>query len=243
MFVCRDSLILDKVKENGYVYATDFFSGNIDGKPLVVSWNGNASLDWNKISDVVHDDNVDIIWKSVLDYKTGGYHHEIINHNFTKFNFMLEECAQIENISQWMLFYLGVEKETKFLVFDPFLHLSYRQSSTGISGDIMSNKIGETYFLVKTKILKKRPEKHSCKQYQAPNGYKKCVENIARRKLVNLSGCIPPWMSQLGNEKLCYHKIEFSDEKEAEFVKSQLALFVRQASLTAGYIYLHLDIE
>ena len=46
---------------------------------------------------------------------------------------------------------------------------------------------------------------------------------------MKLLNCIPPWMSQLDNEDICYHEIHFKDAKQAKHVKSQIALFVRQS--------------
>ena len=98
MFLCRDSFKIDKLRENGYYWSTDFFSGNIEGKPLMVSWKGNSSLDWNDLSRMIYDNHVELVSKSVLDDKTGGLQSEILANNFTQFNSMLEECSQIKNI-------------------------------------------------------------------------------------------------------------------------------------------------
>ena len=52
--------------------------------------------------------------------------------------------------------------------------------------------------------------------YASPDGYKQCVERGVRRKMIKLLGCIPPWMTQLDNEPICYDDIIFKDEEHAK---------------------------
>ena len=237
MFACRITLQLNKLRQNGYVWQTDFLSGNVDGKPLIVSWRGNASLEWNQISDMISDKEIENITKITQNYETGGYDSEYLAYDFTQFNFISQQCSQVKNISKYMWFRLNKEKNLKFLISDPHLQLSYRQNTKGISGDILSNSKGEIVFGIKMTLVKKRAEKQSCTQYDSPDGYTQCVEKQVRRKLIKVLGCIPPCLPPIENEDICYDEVEFDDEEQAKKVKSQLLLFVRQAYRGGNYLF------
>ena len=119
----------------------------------------------------------------------------------------------------------------RVLVSDPNLQLSYKQNEIGISGDTLTTTQGLTFFKIKTTIVKARNDKNSCKEYATPYGYKECAEKSLRKKLMLLLGCIPPWMSQLYNEPVCYHDVEFNNETQAKYVKAQMALIVKYIML------------
>ena len=237
MFVCRNNYKFNKIRQNGYEWTTDFLSGNVDGNPLIVSWRGNASLDWKEMSDKISDKEIENIKRSTQNYETGGYDSEYLAYDFTQFNFISQQCSQVKNISKYMWFRLNKEKNLKFLISDPHLQLSYRQNTKGISGDILSNSKGEIVFGIKMTIVKKRAEKQSCTQYDSPDGYTQCVEKQVRRKLIEILGCIPPWMPPIENEDICYDEVEFDDEEQAKKVKSQLLLFVRQAYRLGNHLF------
>ena len=96
--------------------------------------------------------------------------------------------------------------------------------------------MGEALFSINIRIVKKREEKQVCQAYETPDGYTQCVEKFVRRKLIEMLGCIPPWLPQIENEDICYDEVKFSDEKQANYVKSQMLLFVRQARNTPGIL-------
>ena len=125
MFVCRDKFQLSKLRQNGYVWPTDFLSGNVDGKPLIVSWRGNASLEWNQISDVTIDKKIENITVFTQNYETGGYDPEYLAYDFNQFNFNSKHCSQVKNMSKFMWFHLTKGENLRFLISDPYLQLSY----------------------------------------------------------------------------------------------------------------------
>ena len=117
MFACRSNYRFNKIRENGYEWTTDFLSGNIDGKPLIVSWRGNASLDWNEISDTITDSDIEHITKLTQNHLTGGYYTEVLAYNFSQFNFLSQQCSQIKNISKFMWFYFLLDDPLEIYIF------------------------------------------------------------------------------------------------------------------------------
>ena len=96
--MCRARFLFEKAEELGYNHNSDFLDGNIDGKPLMVSWRGNKNFTWDKIFDLLYEDNDEPVYRH-YDISKNEY-HEINNSNFTKVNLLpLEKCTKIENIS------------------------------------------------------------------------------------------------------------------------------------------------
>lgn len=228
VFMCNNKFLFDEALKIGYEHDQAFQIGNITGKPLMVSWRGNTSLDWDRILELVFDDtnNTDPQYGNV-DFKLN--YHNIDTSNFPKVNLMIEQCTKIENITNIIWFFSKDDMAIKILVSDPNLQLSFRQNLVGISGDIIRSRGDAASFTISTTILKKRPEKNSCKKYDTPEGYKQCVEKSVRQKFINLLGCIPPWMTKFENEAICSHDIQFNDEHEANKVKSQIFTFHQMA--------------
>ena len=107
---------------------------------------------------------------------TGEYKQQTFANNMTKLILMPEECIKVDQIDKWMWFSMNEHAVMKVLVSDPNLQLSYRQNTVGVSGDTLSTFSGETSFNIRTTILKRRPEKNSCKEYVSPDSYAKCIE-------------------------------------------------------------------
>ena len=92
--------------------------------------------------------------------------------------------------------------------------LSYRFIKTSTSaiidiGEVTKQRI---YFNIKTKVIKKRSDKNGCKVYSSRNEYINCIEKAVRSNLVNLLGCVPPWMEKQGDGQVCVKDIEFKNE-------------------------------
>ena len=232
--MCRENLLSEELTKLGYVWRSDFFEGNITGQPMALSWKGSANLTWDEISKKVYDNSPKPIKKSKVDLKTGKFRTEFLANNLTKLSLIPEDCTIIEDISNWMQFGEPGGGELKVLISDPHLQLSYRQNKIGISGDELESTKGYSFFEIKISILQLRRDKNVCRDYDTADGYKQCAEKSARKKLIDLLGCIPPWMSQLDNEPICYDAVEFKDKKQAEHVKSQMSLIV-------NFIYLNYE--
>ena len=246
--MCNIKFKPDELKKIGYSNEMALRSGDVTGKALTVSWRGNTDLDWKTLTDLVYESTTAPLY-SIVDSKLINDYIDITN--FTKLNFTKEQCTLIEDISSIIWFYSLGHQGIKILVSDSNLQLTHRQNNIGISGDIIRAHSEYNSFSISTTIIKKRPEKNSCKAYNTDDGYKQCVETAVRQQMVDLLGCIPPWMTKLGNENICYHDVQFNDLEQAKQVRSKLQLLMQRIAYSGFNDFgcklpctqLHLDVQ
>ena len=209
----------------------DFLAGKIRQHPMKVSWKGNSSFDSEEVFQRLFTNKTDFIYYE-FEPKSGGW--IIKNHVSTKEAILLPnfKCSKIEAKDS----YFGFEsKDGMYLhLSDSKLQPSYRLVKTGLFGDIIN--VGniknfdpeEVLFDVKVMVVKKRSDKTKCKEYSQEESYINCVEKAVRKELVDLLGCLPPWMTKIDNEDICDEEIVLDDEKHATKVKSILDTFINQ---------------
>ena len=216
---------MKKVNRIGYLTRHDFLEGKMQGMPLIVSWRGNTSQDWRNIHDLVYENKILYYVYENL-HNVSGESNYMTTTNLTKMNLGEIICTRLENISNFVSIY---GKSLQVYVSDPHLQLSFRTNMIGFSGNLMRT-IGYRHnsYKIQTTIVKKRHKKNSCTAYNTDNGYMQCVETAARQQLMELLGCIPPWITKLGREEICYHDIQFNNIETANKIKLELHLILLQ---------------
>ena len=72
--MCRDKFFLQKSREMGYSWNSNFLMGNIEGSPLKISWRGKQNVTWTEMLEILYsrtDGNDGLIYKYTMDSITG----------------------------------------------------------------------------------------------------------------------------------------------------------------------------
>ena len=152
------------------------------------------------------------------------------------------KCKELKEFDQ--SFGLASKQGVRIHIVDPVFQPTYRQMRSQISGDVLAivnygkSSAEGIYFDVQSILLKKRSEKSSCKNYKNENDFTECLENVFREKLLNLIGCVPPWIPRYGNEKICVQDVIYKDKYEATYVKSQLNMLAEAIMTRKGNLNL-----
>ena len=232
MFVCpaQNLIQFNKLEELGYKWQQGFYSGDIN--KTTISWRGNKQFDWTKMKSLVYKNTTDFNAFGV-DKDTGEWY--ISDYDTVEIDLWpTVKCTEIKGFSE----YFGIETKegVEVIMIDPALQPNYRRVKQAFTGELFT--IGNTrvnnfefediIYKVKVSIKKKREEVSSCKNYENSDGYIDCIDLTMSNKMIDLLGCIPPWMSTLGEDKVCRDDLVFQDELEARRVKESLNQFVRE---------------
>ena len=101
----------------------------------------------------------------------------------------------------------------------------------------------EIFFKVKVTMSRRRADKSHCQNYERSDGYTQCLELAVRKKLIELLGCLPPWLPIFGNESVCNDDMKFKDVEAYDEVRSKLAQFVEDIFTFADVAELESECE
>ena len=205
---------------HGYYWRKDFFTGNVSEFPSHVSWRGNNSLDWTEMKKV--------LYPTTSSYQTSFSYDNFSLTPVTILPFM--DCVEIGNFTRNIL--VGTKGAIQMFIADSDTQSSYRIHNNAVTGELISvgtlRRLGFKE-IVRTKIQlslsKIRSDKHNCQDY---DGYAKCANSQVKTKLMDLLGCIPPWISNFKNATYCNQDLVYDGNSQMSVARDTLKNFYNQ---------------
>ena len=205
----------------GYYWRKDFYTGNISGLPLHVSWRGNDSLHWTEMKKAVYP-------------AATTYVHDDLDHDqfsvtpITLLPFM--DCVEISNFTRNI--FIGTKGAVQLFIADPDTQPSYRIHTGSMTGELIS--VGTfirpsfkeiVYPKIKISLSSKRSDKNDC---QSHNKFAECADSQVKTRLISLLGCIPPWISNFKNVTYCNQDLVYNTNSHMSVARDTLKIFYNQ---------------
>ena len=111
------------------------------------------------------------------------------------------KCLELKHFNLNQTITLHVLKPLIIIFTDPRTKLNHRMGKTNLQEGIfhIRNERAETfYYNLKLIEVQKQSSKFSCSNYEYLNEYKDCIQETLQRNLLDLIGCIPPWLMVRG---------------------------------------------
>ena len=203
------------------------------GYPRTLSWIGNTSMSWTQVQSILY-------FKSKLGVKirnkNGGDVREITMLPYT-------QCVEIENFTN----YLDIQSDsTAMLIFtDPYRQPHHRIGRNVLKGEKMtlgimgSNRSSSLYYRLTVKHIKRVPSKSGCKNYGKSYEYIQCIDKNMKSNLMDMIGCIPPWLvTDQDNDKLCPNIMDIDSIERTKDIQTNLYDFLADIKLQKSSIRL-----
>ena len=203
-------------------------TGNVDNLTDKISWVGNTSQKWDQIiSKLYSEGNINL---TVLDDK---------NITVKKVEMRLYPiCYELENYGQKIQFI--IDRPCNIIFTDPKSQPYHRMGSDILRGDRIkvkapTGKISgtQTYYRLKMTLLEKSKNKFGCTDELAFN-YRECVNGELKKNLIQLLGCLPPWLVTADSaDPKCSETMNKESKIKADLIKEKLQDFIEQVSYQA----------
>ena len=137
---------------------------------------------------------------------------------------------------------------------DPYRQPSFRLVKSAMAWDPLTLGFGKysgesSYYQIDITVTQKRQDLDACIVYSQPSEYEACTDDSLKNKMVELLGCVPPWIIFNSSEKdkavddICNGVIDLEDRNESE-IKSSLeelnndVKFLSDNGFNSGYLVL-----
>ena len=137
---------------------------------------------------------------------------------------------------------------------DPYRQPSFRLVKSAMAWDPLTLGFGKysgesSYYQIDITVTQKRQDLDACIVYSQPSEYEACTDDSLKNKMVELLGCVPPWIIFNSSEKdkadddICTGIIDLEGRNESE-IKSSLeelnndVKFLSDNGFNSGYLVL-----
>ena len=235
IFICSDDLNFNYTASHqiGYEWQKSTLVGELMGYPKTLSWIGNTSMSWTQVQSMLY-------FNSKLGVeirnKDGGEVREIVMLPYS-------QCVEIVNFTD----FLDIQSDsTAMLIFtDPYRQPQHRIGRNILKGEKLtlglmgSNRSSSLYYRLTIKQIKRVPEKSGCKNYEESYEYIKCIDTHMKRNLMDMIGCIPPWLvTDPDNDKICPNIMEMDSTEKTKEIQTKLYDFLAEIKLQKSFITL-----
>ena len=231
MFICPEESNFNYTyaEQIGFESEHAYFTGNVDNLPGTISWVGNTSQKWEHIINKLYSEgNVDLV---------------LNNDNITvrKVKMMpYPICYELENFEQSIQFI--IDRPCNVIFTDPNSQLYHRVGTNIVKGERIQVKANtgkmsgtQTYYKLKMTLLEKSEKKFNCTT-EVFVTYAECVNGELKKNLMQLLGCIPPWlmpMIRVTPDHKCPETMNIESKIKTDFIKRKLLQFVKQINYQA----------
>ena len=199
----------------GYEGLGEFLKGEINSLPGNVSWVGKNNTSWDEMKNMLF-----------LDPEQDFEFRQTIEPNTTKIRMFPLRCFEVSNYTETM----KVKSEKPLILYfsDPYRQPSFRLVKSAMAWDPLTLGYGKfpgesSYYQIDITITEKRQDVGACEVYQKPSDYEKCVDNSIMDKMMELLGCVPPWITFNVKDKesiICKEAIDLSNKNATEVLSS-----------------------
>ena len=170
----------------------------------------------------------------------------------TKIRMFPLRCFEVSNYTETMK--LKSKKPLILYFSDPYRQPSFRLVKSAMAWDPLTLGFGKytgesSYYQIDITITQKRQDLDECMVYSKPSDYEACTDDSLKNKMIELLGCVPPWIvfnSPEGDkaaEHICTSVIDLDGRIEAK-IKSSLeelnndVKFLSDNGFNSGYFVL-----
>ena len=207
--------------------------GKINNKSYVLSWIGSSNNSW-------HDVKGKLFTETVKDFSIG-YHNAI--QTIKKRMFPLS-CFEILTHNKLIMSKSSTPKVIYFS--DSFCQPSFRLVRDAMAWDPIligngKNPGESAYYEIDITITETIAKEGTCRNYENPSDYGECVDSTIRMKIIDMIGCIPPWikfnMDEI-DQDICTNQVQLNSDKARDIVSVMEQLnhdikFLKKLKLTS----------
>ena len=191
----------------------EFLSGKLENKPDILSWVGTSNSSWYEVKEKLFKEPVkDFSFRDTTDYST------------IKIRMFPLSCFEILKYKK----VIWLKSTTSKIIYfsDPFHQPSFRLVRDAMAWDpiLIGNgkNPGETsYYEIDITVTEKRNRQDNCRNYENPSEYGECVDSIIKKKMIDIIGCIPPWikfnMVEI-DQDICTKQVQLTSNKAMDIV-------------------------
>ena len=195
----------------GYKGFGEYLSGKIENKTDILSWVGTSNSSWAEVKKK-------IFTEPVKDFKIG-------NENQTKEIRMFPlSCFEILKYNK--LIQLNSETPKVIYFSDTFHQPSFQLVRDAMHWDPIligngKNPGESSYYEIDITVTEKRIKEDNCRIYENLSDYTECVDSTIRKKMIDMIGCIPPWITfnLVESEKdICINQVQLNQDKAMDIM-------------------------
>ena len=223
----------DEARKIGYNGFGNFLMGKINSKSDIVSWIGTSNNTWHEVKGK-------LFTEPVKDFSIG-YHNA--NQTIKKRMFPLS-CFEILTHNKLIMSKSSTPKVIYFS--DSFCQPSFRLVRDAMAWDPIligngKNPGESAYYEIDITITETRAKEGTCRNYENPSDYGECVDSTIRMKIIDMIGCIPPWikfnMVEI-DQDICTNQVQLNSDKASDIVSVMEQLnhdlkFMKEMELTS----------
>ena len=209
--------------ENGFKYAEaekigynglgEFLRGKLENRSDILSWVGTSNSSWQKIKEQIFKEPVkDFIFRDKNNYRT------------RKMQMFPLSCFEILKYNKLIRLKSNAPKIIYFS--DSFRQPSFRLVRDAMAWDPIligngKNSGESSYYEIEITVTEKRAREGTCKKYKTPLDYEECVDSIIKKKMIDMIGCIPPWLKFNKveiDQDMCFNQVLLNQDKTLDII-------------------------
>ena len=133
-------------------------------------------------------------------------------------------CFEILKYNKLVPFSSGTPKVIYFS--DSFHQPTFQLVSDAMASDPIligngKNPGESSYYEIDITITEKRNREGTCRNYENPSDYGECVDSTVRMKMIDMIGCIPPWIKfnvVENDHDICTNQFQLTSDKAMDIV-------------------------